>query len=146
MGIVPSVPISPFKTNGFGRCFAPSCFAWFLLIDLLLRTWNGKYLHFPKEPTMDSLLTKLADELLVQDITEPSAVLGPLSDDELQAAYDFVLEQFALELLIGADKNSEWSDGNLVIAANHGPIHLLQAAFYAVPLEVQRRNAAVVCC
>ena len=19
-----------FKTNGFGRCFAPSCFAWFL--------------------------------------------------------------------------------------------------------------------
>ena len=25
---------------------------------------------------MDSLLTKLADELLVQDITEPSAVLG----------------------------------------------------------------------
>ena len=21
-----------FKTNGFGRCFAPSCFAWFLLI------------------------------------------------------------------------------------------------------------------
>ena len=46
---------------------------------------------------MTSLLTKLADELLVQDITEPSAVLGPLSDEELQAAYDFVLERFALE-------------------------------------------------
>jgi hypothetical protein len=76
--------------------------------------------------------------------TEPSAVLGPLSDDELEAAYDFVLEQFALELLIGADKNSEWSAGKLVIDANHGPIHLLQAAFYAVRLEVQRRNAAVV--
>jgi hypothetical protein len=29
---------------------------------------------------MNSLLTKLADELLVQDITEPSAVLGSLSD------------------------------------------------------------------
>jgi len=43
---------------------------------------------------------------------------------------------------IGADKNSEWSNGNLVIAANHGPIHLLQAAFYAVRLEVQRRKAA----
>jgi len=63
-------------------------------------------------------------------------------DDELHAAYDHVLEQFALELLIGADKNSEWSNGNLVIAANHGPIHLLQTAFYAVRLEVQRRNAA----
>ena len=25
------------------------------------------------------------------------------------------------ELLIGADKNSEWSNGKLVIAANHGP-------------------------
>jgi hypothetical protein len=92
---------------------------------------------------MDSLLTNLADELLVQDITEPSAVLGSLSDDELEAAYDFVLEQFALELLIGADKNSEWSNGNLVIAANHRHIHLLQAAFYAVRLEVQRRGALV---
>jgi hypothetical protein len=93
---------------------------------------------------MNSLLTHLADELLVQDIDQPSAVLGSLSDDDLQAAYDFVLEQFALELLIGAHENSEWSDGKLVIDANHGPIHLLQAAFYAVKLEVQRRG--VVCC
>ncbi len=46
---------------------------------------------------MDSLLTKLADELLVQDITEPSAVLGPLSDNDLQVFYDHVLEHFALE-------------------------------------------------
>ncbi len=91
---------------------------------------------------MDSLLTKLADELLVQDITEPSAVLGSLSDHELQLFYDHVLEQLALELLVGADKNSEWSNGNLVIAANHGPIHLLQTAFYAVRLEVQRRSSA----
>jgi hypothetical protein len=77
---------------------------------------------------------------LVQDITERSAVLGPLSDDELEAAYDFVLEHFALELLIGAHKNSTWSSGNLVIAANHRQIHMLQAAFYAVRLEVQRRK------
>jgi hypothetical protein len=94
---------------------------------------------------VESLLTNLADELLVQDITEPSAVLGPLSDDELEAAYDFVLEHFALELLIGADKNSDWSNGKLVIDANHGPIHLLQAAFYAVRLEAQRRGV-VMCC
>ena len=86
------------------------------------------------------MLTHLADELLVQDITEPSAVLGSLSDDDLQAGYDFVLERFALELLPGALENSDWSDGNLVIAANHGPIHLLQTAFYAVKLEVQRRK------
>ena len=89
-----------------------------------------------------SLLTNLADELLVQDITEPSAVLGSLSDHELQAAYDHILEQFALELLIGAHENSDWLDGKLVIDANHGPIHLTQAAFYAVKLEVQRRNNA----
>jgi hypothetical protein len=88
---------------------------------------------------MNFLLTNLADELLVQDITEPSAVLGSLSDHDLQAAYDFVLEQFALELLIGAHENSDWFNGKLVIDANHGPIHLLQAAFYAVKLEVQRR-------
>jgi hypothetical protein len=60
------------------------------------------------------LLTNLADELLVQDITEPSAGLGPL--------------------------------GKLVIDTNHGPIHLLQAAFYAVRLEVQRRGVVVVGC
>lgn len=89
---------------------------------------------------MDSLLTNLADELLVQDITEPSAVLGSLSAVQLQIFYDHVLEQFALELLIGAHENSEWSNGKLVIDANHGPIHLLQAAFYAVRLEVQRRG------
>jgi len=35
-------------------------------------------------------------------LREPSAVLATLSDHELQAAYDDVLEQFALELLIGA--------------------------------------------
>jgi len=93
---------------------------------------------------MDSLLTQLADELLAQDITEPSVVLGSLSNDELQAAYDFVLEQFALELLIGAHENSTWSNGNLVIAANHRNIHLLQAAFYAVRLEVERRGVVVV--
>jgi hypothetical protein len=89
---------------------------------------------------MTTLLTNLADELLVQDITEPSAVLGPLSDDELYVVYDAVLEKFALELLIGAHENSEWHDGKLVIDANHGNIHLLQAAFYAVKLELQRRN------
>ena len=72
---------------------------------------------------MNSLLTQLGDELLVQDITEPSAVLGSLSDDDLQAAYDFVLERFAIELLIGAHENSEWSNGNLVIAANQPRQH-----------------------
>ena len=44
--------------------------------------------------------------------------------------------------MIGAHENSEWRDGKLVIAANLGPIHLLQADFYAVKLEVQRRIAA----
>ena len=99
-----------------------------------------------REPLVDSLLTNLADELLVQDITEPSTVLGSLSDDELHAAYDFILEQFALELLIGADRNSDWFNGKLVIDANHRQIHLLQAAFYSVRLEVQRRGAMACCC
>ena len=49
---------------------------------------------------MNSLLTHLADELLVQDITEPSAVLGSLSDDELQAAYNHVLERVPVDSLI----------------------------------------------
>src|SRR5580658_9614188 len=41
---------------------------------------------------MNHLLAQLADELLVQDITKPSAVLGSLSDDELQF-FDDVLER-----------------------------------------------------
>jgi len=44
---------------------------------------------------------------------------------------------------IGAHENSDWSNGKLVIDANHGPIHLLQAAFYAVKLEVQRRHQTI---
>jgi hypothetical protein len=91
-------------------------------------------------PTLDSLLTQLGDELLVKDIDQPSAVLGSLSDEKLHTFYDSVLEQFALELLIGAHQNSEWSDGKLVIAGNRGRIHLLQTAFYALKLEVQRRS------
>ena len=74
---------------------------------------------------MDSLLSNLADELLLQDITEPSAVIGALSGDDLEAAYDHVLDQFALALLIGAHENSAWSNGKLVIAANLGNITLL---------------------
>lgn len=91
---------------------------------------------------MTTLLSKLSDELLSQDITQPSAVLGSFSEDELHVVYDAVLDQFALELLIGAHENSEWSDGKLVIAGNRANIHLLQAAFYAVKLEVQRRKLA----
>ena len=55
---------------------------------------------------MELLPTNLADELPVQDITERRAVLGSLSDDELKAAYDHVLEHFALELPIGSHENS----------------------------------------
>lgn len=69
--------------------------------------------------------------------TQSGDAYGPDSFDPL--------EQFALELLIGAHENSEWRDGKLVIAGNRGNIHLLQAAFYAVKLEVQRRGV-VVCC
>jgi len=92
---------------------------------------------------MHSLLSKLSNELLSQDITKPSAVLGSLSEDELHVACDAILEQFNLELLIGAHADSEWLDGKLVIAGNRGQIHLLQAAFYAVKLECQRRDAVV---
>jgi hypothetical protein len=94
---------------------------------------------------MNSLLTRLADELLIHDITEPSAVLDSLSDDDLQTTYDHILEQFTLALLIGAHENSSWSDGKLVIAANRGNIHLMQTAFYAVKLEAQRRGVEACC-
>jgi hypothetical protein len=55
------------------------------------------------------------------------------------------LDQFALALLIGTHENSEWRDRKLVIAGNRGRIHLLQAAFYAVKLECQRRGVVVGC-
>ena len=40
----------------------------------------------------------------------PHVAFDPVSDHELQAAYDHILEQFALELLIGAHENSDWSN------------------------------------
>jgi len=40
---------------------------------------------------MDSLLTSLADELRIYDITEPSAVHGSQSDDNLQTTCDHIL-------------------------------------------------------
>jgi hypothetical protein len=102
--------------------------------------------RLPLRPgSMRSLLTNLADELLVQNITEPSPVLGAFSGDELEVVYDAILDQFALELLIGAHENSEWHDGKLVIAGDRGNIHLLQAAFYTVKIEVQRRGIVVAC-
>jgi hypothetical protein len=88
-------------------------------------------------------LEQLAHELVNADcICDTSAVLSALSDDELQAAYDDILKQFGLELVIGACDGSDWVGENLVIAANEGSISFLQVAFYAVRLERQRRKAA----
>jgi hypothetical protein len=80
-----------------------------------------------------------------RSISAGCGALDSLSDDEHRDAYDHVPEQFALELLIGADKNSDRLDGKLVIDANHGHIHLLQTAFCAVRLEMQRRGVVVRC-
>jgi hypothetical protein len=104
----------------------------------LLRTWNVKYL---KEPswTLCSPNSPTNSSSKTSPNQAPFSALFPMTTPRF---YDRILEQFALEFLIGADKNSTWSNGNLVIAANHGPIHLLQAAFYAVRLEVQRRSVA----
>jgi hypothetical protein len=89
---------------------------------------------------MTTLLSKLADELLTRDITEPSAVLGSFSEVELDVVYDAILEQFALELLIGAHENSEWSHGKLVIAGNRGNIHCLRIPFFAGELCRGKRH------
>ncbi len=91
------------------------------------------------------LPTNLTVELLVQDITEPIAVLGSLSGDDLQNTSDYILDQFALVPLISAHESSRWSDSKRVIACNRGSIHRLQAAFYAGKLEVQRRKTVVRC-
>ncbi len=74
------------------------------------------------------------------DLCKRSAVLGSLNDGELSSTYDHLPDQLALELLVGAHQNSEWSDGRLVIGANLGNIPLLQATFYAVRLKLRRRT------
>jgi len=89
------------------------------------RSNNERCLHKMLDTAL--CLTNLADELLVQDITEPSSVLGPFSD-ELEAAYDFVLEEFAP----GASDRRRQKLG------------VVQRPT-AVRLEVQRRDAAVCC-
>jgi hypothetical protein len=61
--------------------------------------------------------------------TSPDTFSPRLSDDELEAAHDDLLEQFALELLIGAHQDSHWAGGNLVIATNHANIHFAASGF-----------------
>jgi hypothetical protein len=64
--------------------------------------------------------------------------------DELHSAYDRVLEDFALALphrrspklrVVQRKTRDRWHRAN---------IHLTQAAFYALKLEVQRRNATAI--
>ncbi len=86
-------------------------------------------------------LEQLADELLRVDIDQPSAILSDLSDDELETAFGEILNQFGLELVIGAYEKSEWVGGKLVIDANEGPISFVQTALFAVRLEKQRRRS-----
>lgn len=76
---------------------------------------------------MDSLLTNLADELLVQDITQPSVILGSLSNHKPRS------------VCLGSphrhSRKFRGADRKLVIGGNRANIHLMQAAFYAVKLE-----------
>ena len=90
----------------------------------------------------DQQLEQLCDELLSTDICQTSAVLSALSADELETAYEGILHQYGLELVIGASDDSDWRSGMLVIAANQGSIHFCQTAFYAIRLERQRRKAS----
>ena len=77
---------------------------------------------------------------LVQPDCERSAILAALSDDELRTVYTDVLHQFSLELACGVYEHSHWLPDLLVIAGNLGPIHACQTAFYAIVVELDRRE------
>jgi hypothetical protein len=85
-------------------------------------------------------LEDLCDEILVSADSENSALLSAMSNAELQDAYIAVAHQYGVELVYGADKNSTWMNGVLVIGANDGPIIAAQAAFAAVQHEMSRRR------
>ena len=85
-------------------------------------------------------LDQLVGELLHVDIDRPCPTLVSLSDDGLQIAFDDVLRQFGLELVVGASERSEWVDDTLVIGSNQAAITTLETVFYAIRMERQRRQ------
>jgi hypothetical protein len=84
-------------------------------------------------------LENLCDELLVSKC-DASPMLSAFTDIELLDAYDGILRQYGLELAVGAYHRSEWINGQLLIAANEGPIKACAAAFLAVLVEMDRRG------
>ena len=93
---------------------------------------------------MESLLTNLANELLVQTSPNraPSSPSYPITISKPTRIASSNISRRSFRS--AAAKNSEWSNGKLVIDANHGPTHLLEAAFYVVRLEVQRTGGAAI--
>jgi hypothetical protein len=92
------------------------------------------------EATMtDEQLEGFTEEVLNLEC-DRSAVLAVLSDAALETAHDDMLKQFGLELAIGIWENSDWYGSKLVIDANEGPISFFQAIFYAIRLEMRRRQ------
>jgi hypothetical protein len=87
----------------------------------------------------DQQLERFTGEVLALEC-DRSAVLAELSDAELETANEDMLKQFGLELAIGVWENSEWYGSKLVIDANEGPISFFQTVFYAIRLEMRRRQ------
>jgi hypothetical protein len=77
-------------------------------------------------------------------ICELSDVIAPLSNAELEAAYDDALMRYCRQLAFGALDQPEWVSGTLVVNANQELRRLLKTALDAMECEIERRKATVM--
>jgi hypothetical protein len=90
-------------------------------------------------------LEQIFNSLLDADrIHKMSAVLTPLTNAELEAMYEDCLEQYGMQLALGALERSDWVCGTLVINANSASIEFNRTALDAIRSEGERRKAALL--
>lgn len=73
--------------------------------------------------------------------SEMSDVLSPLSEADLDSVHDEFLDQYGLELALGALERSAWRCGNLIINANQPSICFFGTALEAIREKKRERKA-----
>jgi hypothetical protein len=96
-----------------------------------------------KAKKTEERLDQIFQELMDTDcVCEMSAVLTPLPDCELEAAYTDFLVRYSQELALGALERSEWICENLIIIANQQSICFVRTTLDAMRNELERRKVA----
>jgi hypothetical protein len=86
-------------------------------------------------------LENIRNELIAaESLCKMSAVLSPLSEDDLQEVYEDILDEYGEELAFGALERSEWLCGVFIINANQPSICQLRAVLDVIRSKFEKRK------